>query len=134
MRPDEPMRATGWDENGRPIAWSRKSRQGEREDFYYKVAMIDAYFSRLEHLLVLLLPFTNFTAAGEALLKFIGTNGDGKFKTISDIATNPAAKSLYDRLKLRRSGFEIRYRMAASKMTVPRYTFTCLGLGCFRQH
>lgn len=105
VRPDEPMKPTRWDESGRPIGWSMKYRQGEREGFYYTVAMLDAYFSRLEHLLVLLLPFTKFTAASGALLKFIGTNWDGKFKTVVDIVTDPVVKGLYDRLKAAKERF-----------------------------
>src|SRR5262249_27298783 len=57
-RPDAPMRVTAVGEKGEPRGWAGSILQGPREGFYHTTAMLNAYFSRLEHVLVLALPFT----------------------------------------------------------------------------
>ncbi len=47
--------------------------QHEREGAYYSTAMIDAFFSRLEHVLVLILPFVGFDPVHEDLVAFISS-------------------------------------------------------------
>lgn len=51
----------------------------------YIAAMADAYFSLLEHILVLLLPFTKETLCFTTLSKFIGSNWGEKYKILFDI-------------------------------------------------
>lgn len=72
--------------------------QHEREGAYYSAAMIDAFFSRLEHVLVLVLPFVGFDPVHEDLVAFISSSWNNKFKRIFDIEHNQLAKSLYDQL------------------------------------
>jgi hypothetical protein len=65
---------------------------------YNTIAMIDAYFSCLEHLLILLLPFANYDRTKHDLVRLMGSFWSEKFKTIFDLTTNARAKALFDRL------------------------------------
>lgn len=73
--------------------------KAEREGFYFGSAAIDAYFSRLEHLLVLMLPFVGFDPAEDNLLEFMSWTWTGKLKRVLDLSTDPDGKILYDRLR-----------------------------------
>jgi hypothetical protein len=61
--------------------------------------MVDAYFSRLEHLLVLVLPFLDFEPGAGALVRFVGLTWDEKWRQVFDVATDNRAKLAYDRLR-----------------------------------
>ena len=69
----------------------------DREAFFFASAALDSYFSYLEHLLVLLLPFSDFDQRRDDLVEFINSFWAEKF----------SAYSIYPRT-LRRSGFTIR--------------------------
>ncbi|MNP99741.1 hypothetical protein D3C85_123760 [compost metagenome] len=70
------------------IKASTKSKAG----FYYMLSMIDAYFSLLEHLLVLLLPFMKHVDMKSTDLEnFIGSNWKGKFNIVLDTKNNNTA-------------------------------------------
>jgi hypothetical protein len=69
-----------------------------KEGAYNSLAMIDAFFSKLEHTLVLLLPFSNYARADDNLAAFIGTNWSEKYKRIFSLESVAKAKSFYDRL------------------------------------
>ena len=56
--------------------------QKETEGSYYVAAMLDAYFSHFEHLLVLLLAYARFDPAKDSLYVFTGENWDCKLKRI----------------------------------------------------
>jgi hypothetical protein len=98
-KPDPPMRVTRRDNDGSPIVWSRAVMDGLREGSYYCTAMLDAYFSRLEHTLILVLPFLHFDASGGRLLEMIGARWDEKFRQVFDLQNDRQAKQCYDRLK-----------------------------------
>ena len=68
--------------------------------FYNTSAMIDTYFSRLEHLLVISLPFLKFNPEKINLLEFISTNWGNKFKLVFNVKNDNKAKSFYDKLKV----------------------------------
>jgi len=70
----------------------------EREGFFYGSASIDSYFSRLEHLLVLLFPFSNSFGAGPDIVPFIAATWRTKFKRIFDLSKDREAKDLYEAL------------------------------------
>ncbi len=70
----------------------------EHEGAYYATAMIDAFFSRLEHVLVIILPFVGFDPVRDDLVAFISSGWKDKFKRIFDVKHNRLAKSLYDQL------------------------------------
>jgi hypothetical protein len=68
------------------------------EGFCNALAMINAYFSRLEHLLVIVLPFINFSPAADDLVKIIGSQWGDKYRQIFDINQDKPAKLYYDQL------------------------------------
>lgn len=53
-----------------------------REGFFLASACLDAYFSALEHYLILLLPFTNFDPRQENILKFVRGSWEKTFQRI----------------------------------------------------
>lgn len=66
---------------------------------YLAGAMLEAYFSRLEHLLVLVLPFTDFDPASGRLKSFVGDTWDLKFKSVFSLASDSRAEKAYQRLR-----------------------------------
>jgi len=80
----------------RGVSWD--AFKPEREGFFYGSASIDSYFSRLEHLLVLLFPFSNSFGAGPDIIPFIAETWRMKFKRIFDLSTDCEAKDLYEAL------------------------------------
>ncbi|WP_328855284.1 hypothetical protein OHB01_10705 [Microbispora hainanensis] len=70
----------------------------ETEAFYNTVAMVSSYFSLLEHILVLIAPFTDRAVIGEDFLTFMGDRWSKKFKTVFDITSNKDAKNFHDKL------------------------------------
>lgn len=64
---------------------------------YNALAMIDAYFSRLEHFLVLALPFSAFDRTKDDLTEFVGRIWSGKLRRILDIQSSPMC-DYYSRL------------------------------------
>jgi len=63
--------------------------------FYNALAMLDAYFSMLEHLFVLVIPFQ---CNNEDLVNYISSYWTDKFTTLFDIKKDSKAKTFYDRL------------------------------------
>lgn len=64
-----------------------------QEGFFYSTAMVDAYFSLLEHRLVLLRAFTGKPLAPGELLEFLGTKWDDRLNLIVSDA-NVSAEAL----------------------------------------
>jgi hypothetical protein len=79
-------------------SWNHRARH-RREGFYYSTAMIDAFFSRLEHQLVLLLAFRSAPLPSGALKAFLASSWDDKLKTLVDVDTDKDAQKVYARLK-----------------------------------
>ena len=71
----------------------RKQRAG-----YYAMSMIDAYFSLLEHILVLVKPFVHLKGTESSLADFIRSNWGSKFKAIFNTGSNPSANQIYSSL------------------------------------
>jgi hypothetical protein len=69
-----------------------------QEGLYATVAMIVAYFSLLEHLLVFGLAATAFDPTIGSIQEFIGRTLLDKFKAIFEIKSDPAAQNYYNRL------------------------------------
>ena len=66
---------------------------------YFLTAMMDAYFSLLEHLFVLLLPFINhIDLTNIDIEEFIGKNWKDKFMVIFDLNTDKSAQQMLNRL------------------------------------
>ena len=68
------------------------------ELFYNTIAMLDAYFSFLEHLFVLILPFVEKQNNKIDLVQFISNFWSDKFKKLFDITKDTQAKKFYDQL------------------------------------
>lgn len=71
----------------------------EERAAYYSTAMLDAYFSMLEHILVLLFPFARHINQSEVNIEsLIGESWKPKFKMILPIAQDPEANKFLQRL------------------------------------
>lgn len=68
------------------------------ELYYNSIAMLDAYFSFLEHLFVLIYPLVLKHLESFKLVEFISSYWSDKFTNIFDINKNAQAKSFYDKL------------------------------------
>ncbi len=78
--------------------WNEAVR-AEEVQFFNGVAMVNAYFSLLEHTLVLVWPFVNYQPGSDNLEQFIGDTWTKKFKAVFDISTDSEAKRVYDHLR-----------------------------------
>lgn len=67
------------------------------EGSYNSLAMIDSYFSFLEHFFVLALPFSSYDRATDNLVDFVGAIWSKKLQRILDIK-NPTIHGYYNRL------------------------------------
>jgi hypothetical protein len=70
----------------------------KRQGFYYSVAMVDAFFSRLEHMLVLLRAFCGTPMRDSKLTALLGMAWDDKTKVLVDV-DDPSMQKLYSDLK-----------------------------------
>lgn len=70
----------------------------EREGFYATIAMINSYFSLLEHMLVLSLPATDFDPVRESITDFIGSKVFEKYDRVFDVQRDAEAKKFRVRL------------------------------------
>jgi hypothetical protein len=73
--------------------------KSDREGFFFGTSAIDAYFSWLEHVLVLTLPFVNYSPLTDDLAKIISGSWIDKLKRVWDVAGNGIEKKLYDDLR-----------------------------------
>lgn len=71
----------------------------EREGFFHSVAMVDAYFSRLEHRLILLRAFTGQPLESGELRKLLTEKWDEKLKRFINIDADKRAPDLLGRLR-----------------------------------
>lgn len=71
----------------------------DRQGFYYSAAMIDAFFSRLEHQLVLLLAFRGKLLLEGELRSFLGSSWERKLKILVDIDSDKKMQAAYAQLK-----------------------------------
>jgi hypothetical protein len=69
-----------------------------RKGFYNTVAMVDSFFSKTEHLFIMVLPFIDFDREKDNLLELIGSRWQDKYKRIFQIETDTTAKRFYDQL------------------------------------
>ena len=87
------------DNSGKVCSWIGSPCKPMIEGGYFAGAMIDSYFSRLEHLFVLVLPFLDFETYGNALVEFVGKTWGEKWKTIFNLAICQKAKMNYEQLR-----------------------------------
>ncbi|MEM5649600.1 hypothetical protein AAHB57_17560 [Bacillus cereus] len=74
--------------------------QRNKEAFFYTQAMLDAYFSFQEHLMVLLLPFSDFDKNSESISTFIADTWTSKFKKVFKPSRKPEVMKYFDKLQL----------------------------------
>lgn len=92
----EPVRTHGTPEEAMQSAFDLTHQL--KEGSALAGAMIDAYFSRLEHFLILCVPFTNVAVADGALRDLVGANWSVKFTRVFDVQNDRQAKQHYDAL------------------------------------
>jgi hypothetical protein len=80
---------------GQQLSWQFRRDQ---EASYDALAMVNAYFSLLEHTLVLTLPFSEFAPDSGELRRFIGLAWRDKFRRVYDIRQHRQAKAVHDEL------------------------------------
>ncbi|ENJ1720655.1 hypothetical protein ACI47T_002292 [Vibrio parahaemolyticus] len=69
--------------------------EASRDGGYNSLAMIDAYFSRLEHFLVLALPFVGYDRQKENLSEFVGLIWSDKIRRVLNIADSTTQQHYY---------------------------------------
>src|SRR5581483_6323504 len=74
------------------------SARREMRGSYYATAMLDAYFSKLEHVLVLVLPFLAYDAGQGRLVDFVASDWGDKWKEVFG-AKNREAMRVYNSLR-----------------------------------
>jgi hypothetical protein len=84
---------------GIPLSWSSYPFEFEFQGFYYTVAMIDAFFSRLENLLVFSIPFVELAREVSSYTAFISLPWADKYKHIFTLKNNLPALKQYEKLR-----------------------------------
>ncbi|WP_271606235.1 hypothetical protein [Bradyrhizobium sp. CCBAU 11434] len=79
-------------------SWRHNSRLST-EGFFYSVAMVDAFYSRLEYQLILLRAFHGTPLTQGELKAFLSLNWDEKIRTFIDVDADAATQKLYSQLK-----------------------------------
>ena len=95
-----------------------------REGFFYSTAMVDSYFSALEHRLVLLRAFTGKPLEQGELLSILSSKWEDKCKRILRSQEIERPHCFLGACDGSKSESEIHSRMAGSKMTADRYFST----------
>lgn len=98
-RPRPKPRVVRKDKDGKPIAWSHDFMKWEQAGSYYSIAMLDVFFSRLEHLMIIVLPFIGFDPSREDLAVIMSANWTDKYKRVFDLTADLKAKALFDELR-----------------------------------
>lgn len=81
------------------VAEMNRSTRLEREGFVYSVAMVDCYFSALEHRLVLLRAFTGRPIATGELVQLLRSKWDDKLDLVTPVAGNRKLQLLLGQLR-----------------------------------
>lgn len=103
--------------------------RSEKEGSYNTFAMINAYFSLLEHMLVIFLPFSEYDRNKDNLVKFIGATWDIKFRRILGIEDGSESKIFYDKLSSIKEQFRniVAHGGFAKKGTSLAFHFPIIG-------
>lgn len=111
-----PEREVTRDDNGEIKEIKVPAWKSQTEGKYLTAAMVDAYFSRLEHLLILLLPFTSFQPEADSLRDFLFDHWNEKFKVACDLDRRDTKRAYDALIALRR---EFRNPMAHGGIEKP---------------
>ncbi len=79
--------------------FKEQTRLSHREGFFLASASLDAYFSLLEHYLVLLLPFVDFDPSQGNILKVVRNSWENNFKKIFGDPAPEAEQSVLEKLR-----------------------------------
>lgn len=82
------------------VTWTKQDiYKPEREGGYNTVAMVHEFFSRLEHILILVLPsIPSFDPAKGRLRQLMSANWQDKYRAAFDLSREHIAKGLFERL------------------------------------
>jgi len=86
------------DDKGNPVGWHSMPLKSQFEGFYLAAPALDSYYSWLEHLLALLLPFSHFDVKTDDLVDFLTSSWAQKFKRVFDLSHDREAKRAFDSL------------------------------------
>ena len=94
------MLAKRFDERHRDSVYLKQFRSlpEQQEGFFATVAMINGYFSLLEHLFVFALAVSDFDPTKDSLKDFISLRLLEKYKRLFDVAHDRSARTYYNRL------------------------------------
>ncbi len=81
-----------------------KIRQINESLLFYTSAMVDAFFSYIENILVLLIPFVDIESKID-VRKYIQNNWSEKFKKLFDLSKDTELKKIYDDLQIIKEQF-----------------------------
>ncbi|MCW2133377.1 hypothetical protein [Arthrobacter sp. VKM Ac-2550] len=84
----------------REIWEGEEVRSRETEGWWNTFAMVTAYFSVLEHVMVGLLPFSQFDPSKDSVKRFMGSKWGDKFKRVFNPGSDRAAQRHYLALKI----------------------------------
>jgi len=99
------------------------------EQSYYAIAMLDAYFSFLEHLFVLILPIAEKPCKKYDLVQFISSFWSQKYKVLFDVKKNRKAKEFYDQLNELKENFRNYYAHGGFEKNGESLYFHFPGIG-----
>ena len=83
----------------RTMAVLNRSIQANRKGFFLSTAMVDAYFSFLEHRLILLRAFTGVPMGPGEFDRLVKSNWDDKLKSVIKLASTATGQRLLEQLK-----------------------------------
>ena len=112
-------------------SWRDNARMNT-EGFFYSVAMVDAFYSRLEHQLILLRAFHGTTLSQGGLKEFLGYGWDEKMKALIDLDGDAPTQKLYMQLKQLKERIRNPFSHGGVEMTADRYSCMCLRSAPFR--
>jgi hypothetical protein len=105
-----------------------------REGGYLSAAMLNAYFSRLEHLLLLVLPFANFESGGDAIRNYAQKTWQDKLATVIDLSKDQIAKKFRDTLGAVAKNFRNPVSHGGYDKKDTMFQFYVPGIGYFPAH
>lgn len=85
--------------DGRIVGWRSQPFRPAFEGFFLGAPALDAYFSALEHLLILLLPFAGFKTAQDNLVEFVLSSWAAKYKRIVEISADSTGAQIFHALR-----------------------------------
>lgn len=105
----------------------------EQDGYFASGAMVDAYFSRLEHRVLLLRAFIGRPLANGEFRAFLEKPWDERLCEVADFKTDPKHGKLLGRLRAAKATIRNPLAHGGSRTTVAPSTSTCHASGPFRR-